>query len=228
MGIRLRPLAAVGQTLVALVVARSAARIPLSGPSYQWAFARAAPDRPVILFVQAVPAIARAILIGLRPGRAAARSGGEMAELGHPRACEEVLTVRRELAGQVVRALQDAGLPALRADAPDAPGRPGPVVMVDADAEMGSAAVSVSWTPGPGMARAAAEAFLAGDVEAPAVRRFATASTRMQGELIRILLAAGFLATWENDDMDPDHVQVFGRKSDLPPALRPTFVPPAR
>ncbi|THA84348.1 hypothetical protein [Streptomyces sp. A0592] len=151
-----------------------------------------------------------------------------MAEPGHPRACEEVLTVRRELAGQVVRALQDAGLPAFREDAPDGPGRMGPRVMVDADAELGSAAVSVSWTPDSGMARAAREAFLAGEVEAPAVRLFATASTRMQGELIRILLAAGFLATWENDDMNPDHVQVFGRKSDLPPALRPTFVPPAR
>ncbi|MFE0011251.1 hypothetical protein ACFVZX_32720, partial [Streptomyces erythrochromogenes] len=86
MGIRLRPLAAVGQTLVALVVARSAARIPLSGPSYQWAFARAAPDRPVILFVQAVPAIARAILIGGGAGRGPARAGGEVGERGDPRA----------------------------------------------------------------------------------------------------------------------------------------------
>lgn len=104
---------------MALVVARFAARIRLSGSSYPWASAWAARDRPVILFVQAVPAIARAVLIGLRPGRAAARSGGETAaEPGHPRACEEVLTVRRELAGRVVRALQDAGLPALRADAP--------------------------------------------------------------------------------------------------------------
>lgn len=36
-GIWLWPLAAVGQTLVALVVAQFAARIPLSGSSYQWA-----------------------------------------------------------------------------------------------------------------------------------------------------------------------------------------------
>ncbi|GGQ21508.1 MULTISPECIES: hypothetical protein [Streptomyces] len=149
-----------------------------------------------------------------------------MTELGYPRACEEVLAVRRELADQVVRVLQDAGLPAFREDAPDGPGQTGPRVMVDADAELASAAVSVSWTPGSGMARAAREAFLAGDVDAPAVRRFATASTRMQGALIVLLLAEGFLATWENDDMDPDHIQVFGRTSDLPPALRPTFVPP--
>ncbi|MFJ9545490.1 hypothetical protein [Streptomyces erythrochromogenes] len=151
-----------------------------------------------------------------------------MTEFGYPRACEEVLAVRRELADQVVRALQDAGLPAFREDAPDGPDMTGPRVMVDADAEPASATVCVSWTPDSGMARAAREAFLAGDVEAPAVRRFATTSTRMQGDLIRILLSAGFLATWENDDMNPDHIQVFGRKSDLPPALRPTFVPPAR
>jgi amino acid transporter len=36
-GIRLWVIAAVGQTLVALVVAQFAARIPLSGSSYQWA-----------------------------------------------------------------------------------------------------------------------------------------------------------------------------------------------
>ncbi|MFE1826940.1 hypothetical protein [Streptomyces yangpuensis] len=50
----------------------------------------------------------------------------------------------------------------------------------------------------------------------------------MQGALIGVLLSEGFLATWEYDDMNPDHVHVFGRKPDLPPALRPIFVPPAR
>ena len=36
-GIWLWPIIAVGQTLVALVIAQFAARIPLSGSSYQWA-----------------------------------------------------------------------------------------------------------------------------------------------------------------------------------------------
>lgn len=42
-GIWLWPIAAVGQTLVALVVAQLAARIPLSGSSYQWASRLASP-----------------------------------------------------------------------------------------------------------------------------------------------------------------------------------------
>ncbi|MER5413278.1 APC family permease [Streptomyces virginiae] len=42
-GIWLWPIAAVGQTLVALVVAQFAARIPLSGSSYQWASRLAGP-----------------------------------------------------------------------------------------------------------------------------------------------------------------------------------------
>jgi amino acid transporter len=36
-GIWLWPIIAVGQTLIALVIAQFAARIPLSGSSYQWA-----------------------------------------------------------------------------------------------------------------------------------------------------------------------------------------------
>lgn len=42
-GIWLWVVAAVGQTLVALVVAQFAARIPLSGSSYQWASRLASP-----------------------------------------------------------------------------------------------------------------------------------------------------------------------------------------
>ena len=42
-GIRLWPVIAVGQTLIALVIAQFAARIPLSGSSYQWASRLASP-----------------------------------------------------------------------------------------------------------------------------------------------------------------------------------------
>ncbi|MEV7561910.1 hypothetical protein [Streptomyces sp. NPDC089795] len=155
-----------------------------------------------------------------------------MTEFGFPRACDEVLAVRSELADQVVGALRSAGLPAFREDAPD--GReegpevgPGAVVMVDADAETGSAAVSVGWRCGPGVVLAALDGLAAGSPrDAPVVARPGTIALRTQGELIRLLLSAGFLATAENDLMNPDHVLVFGRMSDLPPALRPTFVPP--
>ena len=42
-GIWLWPVVAVGQTLIALVIAQFAARIPLSGSSYQWASRLASP-----------------------------------------------------------------------------------------------------------------------------------------------------------------------------------------
>ncbi|MFF0429839.1 hypothetical protein ACFYUJ_36355 [Streptomyces sp. NPDC004520] len=48
----------------------------------------------------------------------------------------------------------------------------------------------------------------------------------MQAALIGILLSAGIIATLESDEMNPEHVLVFGRVSDLPPALRASFVPP--
>ncbi|WP_030656707.1 MULTISPECIES: hypothetical protein [Streptomyces] len=150
-----------------------------------------------------------------------------MNEFGFRRARDEVLAVRRELADQVVGALRSAGLPAFREDAPDGPDRAGAVVMVAPDAETASAAVAVSWRPDPSTVQAAMDAFLVGDPgDAPVVRRLGTTSTHMQGALIGLLLSEGFLATWENDAMNPSHVLVFGRTSDLPPALRPTFVPP--
>ncbi|MFJ6480188.1 MULTISPECIES: hypothetical protein [unclassified Streptomyces] len=156
-----------------------------------------------------------------------------MTEFGYPRASDQVLAVRSELADQVVLALRTAGLPAFREDGPDGPDGPdgsdgaGAVVMVDADAETGSAAVSVGWRCGPGVAQAALDALVAGSPgDAPAVRRPGTIALHMQGALIGLLLSAGFLATPEHDLMNPDLVLVFGRTSDLPPALRPAFVPP--
>lgn len=43
----------------------------------------------------------------------------------------------------------------------------------------------------------------------------------------KILLSAGVMATLENDASNPERLLVFGMMSDLPPALRPTFVSPA-
>ncbi|MFF4261969.1 hypothetical protein ACFY7Y_36935 [Streptomyces virginiae] len=150
-----------------------------------------------------------------------------MTEFGYPRARDQVLAVRSELADQVVLALRTAGLPAFREDVPDGPDGSGAVVMIDADAETGSAAVSVGWRCGPGVAEAALDALVAGSPRAaPAARRPGAIALHMQGALIRLLLSAGFLATPEHDLVNPDLVLVFGRTSDLPAALRPTFVPP--
>lgn len=49
----------------------------------------------------------------------------------------------------------------------------------------------------------------------------------MQSPLIQILLTSGIIATPDNDSVNPESVLVFGTMADLPPALRPAFVPPA-
>ncbi|APE21295.1 MULTISPECIES: hypothetical protein [Streptomyces] len=150
-----------------------------------------------------------------------------MTEFGFARASDDVIARRGELAEQVVQALRRAGLPAFRDGGSGSPDRVGAVVHVDPDAETASAAVSVGWRCDPGVARAALDALAAGSpADAPVVRRPGSIGLRMQGALVGILLSAGLIATPEHDEMNPDHVLVFGQMSDLPPALRPTFVPP--
>ncbi|MFF5504164.1 hypothetical protein [Streptomyces roseolus] len=149
-----------------------------------------------------------------------------MTEYGFPRASDEVGAIRAELADHVVQALRGAGLPAFRDGDSGSPDRSGAVVYIDPDAEMASAAVSVGWRCDAGVVRAAVDALTSGRPLDPAVRRPGTIGLHMQGALIKILLSAGIIATLENDETNPEHVLVFGRVSDLPPALRPTFVPP--
>ncbi|MFI0234517.1 hypothetical protein [Streptomyces sp. NPDC017086] len=149
-----------------------------------------------------------------------------MSEYGFARASEDVVALRNELADQVVRALREAGLPAFREGESDEADRAGAVVVVDPDAVLGSAPVSVAWTCSPDTMRAAVESLVAGRPDAPAVRYPGTIGRHMQAALIGILLSAGILATLENDHMHPDRVLVFGLFSDLPPALRPAFVRP--
>ncbi|MEV5787753.1 hypothetical protein AB0L42_43450 [Streptomyces sp. NPDC052287] len=147
-------------------------------------------------------------------------------ECGFSHASDEVLAVRDELARQVVRVLKDAGIPAFLEKEDAAPDRGGAVVYVDSDAETASASVSVGWSCDPGMVQTAVESITAGALDAPAVRYPGMIGQHMQSALIKILLSAGVIATLENDSMNPEHVLVFGRTSDLPAALRPTFVPP--
>ncbi|MGW2563216.1 hypothetical protein ACWCXB_29115 [Streptomyces sp. NPDC001514] len=149
-----------------------------------------------------------------------------MTEYGFPRASDEFIALRIELADQVVRALRRAGLPAFRDGESGSPDQSGAVVYVDRDAETASAPVSVGWRCDAGLAQAAVDALASGIPDAPAVRHHGMIGLHMQSALIRILLSAGIIATLENDNMNPDHVLVFGKVSDLPPALRPTFVPP--
>ncbi|MCD2464266.1 hypothetical protein MBT42_11920 [Streptomyces sp. MBT42] len=149
-----------------------------------------------------------------------------MTEYGFTRASDEVIAVRTELADHVVEALRSAGLPAFRDGDSGNPDRSGAVVYIDPDAETASAAVSVGWRCDAGLVQAAVDALASGSPLDPAVRRPGTIGLHMQGALIRILLSAGIIATLENDEMNPEHVLVFGRVSHLPPALRPTFVPP--
>ncbi|MFE6712238.1 hypothetical protein [Streptomyces sp. NPDC057695] len=150
-----------------------------------------------------------------------------MTEYGFPRASDDVLAIRTELAEQVVQALGSAGLPAFREGHSGSADRSGAVVHIDPDAETASAAVSVGWRCDVGLLRAAVDSLASGSpADAPAVRLPGAIALHMQGALIRILLSAGIIATPENDETNPEHVLVFGRVSDLPPGLRPTFVPP--
>ncbi|MGQ4377917.1 hypothetical protein ACN6K9_000341 [Streptomyces sp. SAS_267] len=149
-----------------------------------------------------------------------------MSEYDFAHAPNTVLVVRNELARQVVGALQRAGLPAFLEEEAGTTDRSGAVVRVDPDAETASASVSVGWRCDPGMVRAAVDSLTTGGPDAPAVRYPGTIGQYMQSALIKILLSAGIIATLENDAMNPEHVLVFGRMSDLPTALRPTFVPP--
>ncbi|WMX45811.1 hypothetical protein RGF97_14410 [Streptomyces roseicoloratus] len=151
-----------------------------------------------------------------------------MTEYGFTRASDEVLALRNELADLVVQALRQAGLPALRDSASNGADAPGAVVYVDPDAETASAAVSVGWRCDPSVVEAAVNALASGhDPETPAIRRPGVIGLHMQSALIKILLSAGIIATLENDTMNPEQVLVFGKVSDLPPGLRPTFIPPA-
>ncbi|MER7682159.1 hypothetical protein [Streptomyces sp. NPDC096934] len=149
-----------------------------------------------------------------------------MSEYGFLHAPDDVLVVRNELAEGVVRALKDAGFPSFLEGEESTANLGGAVVYVDSDAETASASVSVGWRCDPEMIQAAVDSLAAGDPNAPAVRYPGIIGQHMQSALIKILLSAGFIATLENDNMNPENVLVFGKMSDLPAALRPTFARP--
>ncbi|WP_353941924.1 hypothetical protein ABII15_09970 [Streptomyces sp. HUAS MG91] len=146
-------------------------------------------------------------------------------DFGFLRASEEDLAARAALADRTVSALRRAGLPAWR-EGVDEPATSGAVVRTEPDAELASAAVSVSWRASDDVLDAAVEALAAGRPGAPEVRRPGLDGLRMRSTLIEVLIRAGLLVTPDNDTMNPDHVLVFGHTDDLPPALRPTFVRP--
>ncbi|MFD9566989.1 hypothetical protein [Streptomyces sp. NPDC059994] len=149
-----------------------------------------------------------------------------MSEYGFVSATDEVLSVRHDLAERVVAALQRAGLPACIEGELGSRDRAGARVEVQPDAETGSAAVSVFWGCDPAMVQAALNSLQAGRTDTPAFRYAGTMGLHMQSAMIKILLSSGIIATLEDDTMNPDAVLVFGMMSDLPPALRPAFVPP--
>ncbi|MFF8448025.1 hypothetical protein ACF06Q_10025 [Streptomyces leeuwenhoekii] len=131
----------------------------------------------------------------------------------YERASDEVIAARTELASQVCVELKRAGLPAFLHDS-QAEGKAGAAIYVDHGADV-TCGVTVGWKCDPGVIQAACDELQKGDVTAPIVRYPGMIATYMQNALIRILLSAGFMATLEDDSMNPDHVQVFGRKSDL-------------
>ncbi|MER5890432.1 hypothetical protein ABT160_41950 [Streptomyces sp. NPDC001941] len=127
---------------------------------------------------------------------------------------------RDVLADEVVHALRMAGLPAHRCGVRSHECPPGAGVEVSPEEDLYVAAVMVSWGSDESVYEAALTAKAAGDHYGPAVRRGGITGLHMQPALVRILLSAGILATLNNDTDVQDLVLVFGRMSDLPPALR--------
>jgi hypothetical protein len=138
-----------------------------------------------------------------------------MAEHGfdYDRASDEIIAARTGLASQVCVELKRAGLPAFLHDSQPEE-KAGAVVYVDRGADV-TCGVTVGWSCDPAMIQAACDKLQEGDPTAPVVRYPGVIATYMQSALVSILLSAGFVATPEEDTMNPDHVQVFGRKSDL-------------
>ncbi|GLV87893.1 hypothetical protein Slala03_75820 [Streptomyces lavendulae subsp. lavendulae] len=149
-----------------------------------------------------------------------------MTEYGFIRASDEVLSIRNKLADEVIRALQRAGLPAFREGESGHQNQAGAVIHVEPDAETMSASVSVEWRCSSDQLHSALEDLTSGLTDTPTTRYPGTISLHMQIPLIKILLLAGIIASPNNDNMNPSHILIFGRTSDLPPGLRPTFVPP--
>lgn len=138
----------------------------------------------------------------------------------HRHAPDDVVAARTALAEEVCVALRRAGLSAFLDD-PHAEEKAGAVVYVDRDADV-ACGVTVGWRCDPAMIEAACDKLREGDATAAVVRYPGTIATYMQDPLIKILLSSGFIATPENDTMNPDHVQVLGRKADLQPEATDT------
>ncbi|MFF9098311.1 hypothetical protein ACF1AY_11470 [Streptomyces sp. NPDC014776] len=134
-------------------------------------------------------------------------------DFGHRQAPDDVVAARTALAEEVCVELRRAGLPAFLDD-PHAEERAGAVVYVDRGADV-ACGVTVGWRCDPAVIEAACDKLQEGDATAAVLRYPGTIATYMQDPLIKILLSSGFIATLENDTMNPDHVQVLGRKSGL-------------
>ncbi|MFD9729359.1 hypothetical protein [Streptomyces sp. NPDC059072] len=118
-----------------------------------------------------------------------------MSEYGFARASDETIYIRNELAQQVIQALRYAGLAAFREGEAGSESQAGAVLHVEPDAETMSAAVSVTWRCDAGALHSALEDLRSGRTETPATRYPGAIGAHMQIPLIKILLAAGIIAT---------------------------------
>ncbi|MEU2778443.1 hypothetical protein ABZ646_37595 [Streptomyces sp. NPDC007162] len=122
-------------------------------------------------------------------------------------ASDDVLADRNQLADQVCRELQLAGIPAFLMA--DAAGSVGAEVEVDAgDDEAGG--VFVTWRPDPALSRAVAESVRNRELSAPVIRHSGAIVSHMRDAIIGILSSAGFRAGVADDDMRPMVIHVAG------------------
>jgi hypothetical protein len=84
---------------------------------------------------------------------------------------------------------------------------------VNPDAGTEEAPVVLHWGCDPSMVQAALDALQSGDITSEVARYPGTIGLHMQDALIRILDSAGFLVRPETDSMNPEYVQVLGKRA---------------
>jgi hypothetical protein len=127
----------------------------------------------------------------------------------HAKAPGDVITARNELADQVCRELELAGIPAFRQEG-NPWDRAGAVVEANSSGDA-AGGVFVEWNPHPTISHAVAESIQNGDFQAKAIWHSGAITSHMRDAIIGILESAGFRADATDDDMRPMAARVASR-----------------
>ncbi|WP_189324424.1 hypothetical protein [Streptomyces flaveus] len=118
----------------------------------------------------------------------------------------DVIKARNELADQVCRDLELAGIPAFRQEGSPWD-RAGAVVEANPSGDA-AGGVFVEWNPHPTVSQAVADSVQSGEFPAKVIQHSGVISSCMRDAIIGILESAGFQADAADDDMRPMAVRV--------------------